>query len=98
MFDRPKLGQLVHYYSHGSPDGRYPSTCRMAWVTDPIAVEGHRSDDVSLCVVHPTGMSFPARVSHDAGTEADTMSFGDWPGAECQGTSFIPGSWHYPVT
>lgn len=56
----PTVGSVVHYVSQGSPvraDGtqEYPSTCRMAFVTETDPQSAYR---LGLCVVSPTGFLF----------------------------------------
>lgn len=49
----PSIGRVVHYVSYGTPGGEYTSECRAAIVT-----EVHDPDDVSLCVLNPSGLFF----------------------------------------
>lgn len=54
----PKVCDVVHYVSHGTPvreDGTqaFPSTCRAAIVTEVNPEEPLR---VGLCVINPTGL------------------------------------------
>lgn len=65
MSDRPTIGRVVHYLSHGSPvlpDGTqaYRSRCRAAVVTDL------GKDGISLAVLNPTGMFFDESVPADS--------------------------------
>lgn len=58
--DRPSVGRMVHYVSHGTPvleDGTqaFPSVCRAAVVTE---VGGPNDWAVGLCVLNPTGIFF----------------------------------------
>ena len=66
----PKLGDVVHYRSHGSTNGDYVSTCRAAIVTD---VSQDSSSEVSLCVLNPEGMYFSRDVAHD-----EALTGGTW--------------------
>ena len=54
MSQNPTVGRIVHYQSHGSPNGQHKSEPRAAIVTrvrpDSTAVD--------LCVLNPTGMYF----------------------------------------
>lgn len=68
----PRVGDQVHYVSHGSPvrrDGTqaYESMCRAAIVTEaPEGVDGPQV--LGLCVLNPTGMFFDRSVPrHDGG-------------------------------
>lgn len=47
------IGRVVHYLSHGSPDGQYSQECRPALVTSIVG-----PIDVTLAVFNPTGMFF----------------------------------------
>jgi hypothetical protein len=49
----PTVNRQVHYVSAGSADGKYPSICRAATITEVQA-----SDVVGLMVVNPTGIHF----------------------------------------
>lgn len=77
----PTIGRVVHYVSHGSADGTYPSVCRVAIVTEvPDAVyEGgdwrENTDRASLCVINPTGTFFSEGLRH---VEAKEMRGGTW--------------------
>ena len=52
--DEPKIGDVVIYHAYGTPGGEFPvGEKRAAIVT---AVNG--VDDVSLCVLNPTGLFF----------------------------------------
>jgi hypothetical protein len=80
MEQKPSVGRVVHYRSHGSPvlpDGtqRYADRCRAAIITD---VSDHPDGEgyVSLCVLNPTGIFFDEECPHDEGK--------------------APGSWHWP--
>jgi len=45
-----RIAMLVHYVSEGSKNGRYPSTCRAAIVT-----QVHSQTEVGVVVHNPTG-------------------------------------------
>ncbi len=49
----PAIGTIVHYVSHGSPDGTYKSECRAAMIS------GYTEDQAAqLVVFNPTGLFF----------------------------------------
>lgn len=86
----PTVGRMVHYVSRGSLDGRFPPTCRMAWVTEVAAeVSGGPAGIVGLCVVNPTGLFFHALADGGCGHD-DTPMMGP-PDVRPVG-----GSWHWP--
>ena len=67
MSDRPRIGEIVHYVSYGSKDGRYESTCRAAMVTET------REEDIGIMTINPTGIFFDRQVrnsedNHTGGT------------------------------
>lgn len=80
---RPSVGRVVHYVSHGSPvrgDGTqaYTSQCRAAMVTEVDPVEPFR---VGLHVANPTGDMFLSLAN----------------GGICNDeTEHQGGSWHWP--
>ena len=85
MTTLPTVGRIVHYVSHGSADGTYPSICRAAVVAEvptEIAVEadgGQQSlvpneHHVSLVVLNPTGIFF----GQSAYAEPGEMKGGTW--------------------
>lgn len=64
MMDEIKVGDTVHYVSHGTPlkpDGTqaYASRCRAAIVTEAVQSEGL----LGLAVLNPTGLFFDQAVS-----------------------------------
>jgi hypothetical protein len=90
---KPSVGRVVHYVSHGSPvheDGTqaYKSECRAAIVT-----ETDTSDTVGLCVLNPTGQFFDRTVVHDGGDRASEHVY-SW---SCDGRSHVGGTWHWPA-
>lgn len=84
---KPSIGRVVHYVSHGSPlrpDGTqaFQSQCRAAIVTevaDPNFGEGET--DAGLCVLNPTGLFFHSLA--DGGCAYD-------------GQNGTGGTWHWP--
>lgn len=69
----PTVGRIVHYQSHGSPNGQHLSEPRAAVIT---AVH---EDTVDLCVLNPTGMYF------DQGTKFSVSPLAghwNWPPRE----------------
>ncbi|MEU8623318.1 hypothetical protein [Streptomyces sp. NPDC048669] len=80
---KPTVGQIVHYVSHGTPvreDGTraFAPQCRAAVVTEVDDTEQHK---VGLAVLNPTGQFFHSLAA--GGCMADFT--------ESQG-----GSWHWP--
>lgn len=76
----PSVGRVVHYVSHGTPDGEFGKECRAAIVTavkltDPVPAHG--MPYVDLCVMNPAGLFFNTQVRYDEK---------DWNG----------GTWHWP--
>jgi hypothetical protein len=79
------VGRVVHYVARGSADGRFPSVCRAADVTevhDPATTAGDITDGrIGVMVKNPTGLFFhplaDGGVLHD---EADKAG----------------GTWHWP--
>jgi len=83
MPQTPTIGRVVHYVSHGTSGGEYPSVCRAAIVTDVDTYQDPTDDQdghighVSLCVLNPEGMFFNRTV-----TQNETDKRG--------------GTWHWP--
>lgn len=68
----PRIGQIVHYRSFGTPGGEYESECRAAIVT-----RVHSETIVGLAVLNPTGLFFDAGIGYDeSGTHGGTWH---WP-------------------
>jgi hypothetical protein len=79
----PSVGRVVHYVSLGSADGKYPSVCRAAVITEVVfsamtspGVQT-KSDIVGLAVLNPSGLFFDRAIAYDD-------QFG------------TPGTWHWP--
>ena len=66
----PTIGRIVHYPSHGSPDGKHASEARAAIVT---RVHGPRVVDV--CVLNPTGLFFNLECAMD---DSESPRGGTW--------------------
>ncbi|HYS41961.1 MAG TPA: hypothetical protein VEO01_40605 [Pseudonocardiaceae bacterium] len=81
---RPSVGRVVHYVSHGSPvrpDGTqaFTSVCRAADVTevaDPNFGEGETR--VGLMVKNPTGLFFHSLADGGCEHDEDTKAGGTW--------------------
>lgn len=80
----PGVGRVVHYVSPGSGDGKYPSVCRAADITEvlnPKTDAMDRSEQrVGLMVKNPTGIHFRPLAEGGAVYDSD--------GA--------PYTWHWP--
>lgn len=80
---RPTVGRIVHYQSHGSPNGQHASLPRAAVITEvhekPLA-EGQTIPEVSfvvgLCVLNPTGQYFDRMVPF---SPTPMPGFWSWP-------------------
>jgi hypothetical protein len=106
--DAPRIGDIVHYVSYGTPGGKYKSECRAAIVT----AAGRTSDalgvgadtDVSLAVLNPTGMFSNQGVSYHEGAETpgrDDCGMRDYHGdphryCSCgwMEAAYAGGTWH----
>jgi hypothetical protein len=71
MAKQPSVGRIVHYQSHGSPNGQHKSEPRAAVVTEVYPDTG-----VGLCVLNPTGMYFDRNVPF---AETPTPGHWNWP-------------------
>lgn len=49
----PRIGDVVHYVSYGTPGGEYPSVCRAAVVAERVD-----SGELSVVVLNPKGVYF----------------------------------------
>lgn len=54
---KPTIGHIVHYQSHGSPNGQHLSEPRAAIVTGV-----HNATCIDLCVLNPAGLFFNTSV------------------------------------
>lgn len=59
----PRIGDIVHYQSYGTPGGEYKAQPRAAIVTQ-VFVDPAEPDrrDVGLCILNPTGLFLNERV------------------------------------
>lgn len=73
MATGPRIGQPVHYLSHGSADGTYPATCRAATVTE---VDGEQW--VGLAVLNPTGLFFRSLAEGGVSQDEHQTRGGTW--------------------
>jgi len=68
---KPTVGRVVYYKSYGTPNGEYKPEDRAAIVTS-VGV----NNQVSLCVLNPTGMFFNECVEQgEEGGQWDWMPF-----------------------
>lgn len=89
---QPTVGRIVHYVSAGSADGRYPSTCRAAIVTEVNGewnADDPNSVQLTLTVFNPQGQHIVSGVKHDFPGRVP-----DWDGMN--ETHLRPYTWHYP--
>jgi hypothetical protein len=96
---KPSVGRVVHYVSHGTPNGEYLPECRAAIVTAVDQYQPAGEDDrfighVDLCVLNPTGMFFKQGVHQDEGD--GVLEPSDFRPAQCNGLSHKGGTWHWP--
>lgn len=86
---KPSVGRIVHYTSHGTPDGTYGKECRAAIVTavdEYQPSDGHLVGHVDLCVLNPTGMFF------NRGVHQEELADKIEPGPSGR----TGGTWHWP--
>lgn len=78
----PRIAQLVHYVSYGTPGGEYASQCRAAVVAERLS-----DDEATLCVLNPSGIFFNTCSRNEMPP----------PAKICLGepTSYRGGTWHY---
>jgi hypothetical protein len=82
LLQLPPVNRWVHYTSAGSADGKFPSVCRAALVTEVPAPESEAAayGIVGLMVANPTGLHFRPIV--DGGAAYDPEKG--------------PYTWHWP--
>jgi hypothetical protein len=79
---QPSVGRVVHYVSAGSADGKFPSVCRAAIITE---VGDQNASQIGLMVLNPTGIHFRP-LAEDGVLYA----------AREEGTAAAPYTWHWP--
>lgn len=106
----PSIGDIVHYVSYGTPGGEHKSECRAAIVTavgsGTVAGGVGAENDVSLCVLNPTGQFFNQGVEYHDGAETpgspgcpDQSAHGNpfrYCGCGWAEASYRGGTWHWP--
>lgn len=100
----PSVGRIVHYVARGSADGKFPSVCRAAVVTE--IAEPEQPLLISLAVLNPSGLFFDQLIPFDDGQGApgspscSEQPHGNGPHRYCAcGWSephLIGGTWHWP--
>lgn len=55
---RPRVGQMVHYVSYGTPGGEYTSRCRAAVIAQVGDTPDPNTWMADLAVLNPSGMFF----------------------------------------
>lgn len=83
MDQKPSVGRVVHYVSHGTPtrpDGTQAFTqeCRAAIITGVHHMYGDVMDTVDLCVLNPTGFFFNQKCERHETTDAGLDAGGTW--------------------
>lgn len=100
MQPKPSVGRTVHYVSHGSPDGTYPSVCRAAtitevgaWMAEVIREPYIAEDNTKLREVteqwHPDACAL--EVHNPTGLFFNTCRH-----HEPVDGRYLPGTWHWP--
>lgn len=93
----PRVGDVVHYVSYGTPGNEYRPACRAAVVTEVSSWVESATDQpsVGLCVLNPTGVFF--RTLDAGGCSYHPGDVGhDVSGAEVTERSYPGGTWHRP--
>lgn len=72
---KPSISRDVHYVARGSADGRFPSVCRAAKVTE---VDPADPDRVGLFVMNPTGVFFHSLADGGCSLDEDGKRGGTW--------------------
>lgn len=92
----PRLGDVVHYVSYGTPGSEYESVCRAAIVTEASEVNAV----AKVCVLNPTGVFFSNWLDQDQGTysagEREVKAGESLPAITCADLDFGGGTWHLP--
>lgn len=71
----PSVGRVVHYVARGSADGRFPSACRAADITE---VDSENDQIVGLMVKNPTGLFFHSLADGGVQLDEESKSGGTW--------------------
>jgi len=77
---QPSVNRAVHYVSAGSADGKFPSVCRAATITEVAGAVTDGVPLVGLAVLNPTGLHF--RPIAEGGVAYDEDN--------------APYTWHWP--
>lgn len=106
----PRVGEIVHYVSYGTPGGEYGKECRAAVVTE-VTEQPDADGTAGLCVLNPTGQFFNRQVKHAedvraASEQAESECPQAWshgnPMRYCACGWTEPehpgGTWHWPET
>ena len=80
MEQKPSVGRVVHYQSHGSPNGQHKSEPRAAIITAVYEVPSIPGEGpwfaTDLCVLNPTGMYFDRATPY---SETPKAGHWNWP-------------------